>query len=84
MTTQASDAGERLDVRVIPPPQKHPTIFGKWRALQPGESFTLVNDHDPKPLYHHFNAEHPGQFEWEYLENGPQTWRVRIGRPAAQ
>lgn len=81
MTDAKADVGERLDVRVIPPPQKHPTIFGKWRGLGPGQSFTLINDHDPKPLYYHFNAEHPGEFEWEYLESGPQTWRVRIGRP---
>ena len=75
------DIGERLDVRVIPPPQKHPTILSRFHALKAGESFTLINDHDPKPLYYQFSAEHAGQFEWEYLERGPQVWRVRIGRP---
>ena len=79
--TERADVGERLDVRVIPPSLKHSTIFGKWKELRPGESFTLINDHDPRPLHHHFNAQHPGQFEWEYLQDGPQTWRVRIGRP---
>ncbi len=76
MSNQTSD----LDVRVIPPPQKHPTIFGRWNALVSGQSFTLVNDHDPKPLYYHFEAEHHGEFEWEYLESGPQVWRVRISK----
>jgi len=76
MTTTSSD----LDVRVIPSPQKHPAIFGRWSALAPGESFMLINDHDPKPLYYQFQAEHTGQFEWEYLEQGPQVWRVRIGK----
>ena len=83
--TQASgspDVGARLDVRAIPPPRKHPTIFGTFAALTAGQSFTLVNDHDPKPLYYHFNAELPGRFEWEYLEEGPEVWRVRIGKPA--
>ena len=79
-TTPMPDVGERLDVRVIPPPQKHPTIFGRYHALGAGESFTLVNDHDPKPLYYQFAAEHAGAFEWEYLEAGP-VWRVRIGKP---
>jgi uncharacterized protein (DUF2249 family) len=69
-----------LDVRVIPPYQKHPTIFGKYEALAVGESFTLVNDHDPKPLYYQFAAELPDKFEWEYLERGPEVWRVRIGK----
>ncbi|MGZ6143440.1 MAG: DUF2249 domain-containing protein [Myxococcales bacterium] len=69
-----------LDVRVIPPPQKHPTILNTFEALKPGQSFTLVNDHDPKPLYYQFNAEFPGKFEWEYVERGPAVWRVRIGK----
>jgi uncharacterized protein (DUF2249 family) len=76
-----ADAGQRLDVREIPPPQKHTTIFSRYFALQPGQSFTLVNDHDPKPLYYQFSAEHAGRFEWEYLEQGPSVWRVRIGKP---
>ncbi|MDR7525880.1 MAG: DUF2249 domain-containing protein, partial [Armatimonadota bacterium] len=47
----------------------------------PGEAFELVNDHDPKPLYYQFAAELPGQFTWQYLEQGPEVWRVRIGKP---
>ena len=72
-----------LDVRVIPPRLKHPTIFQTFNALGAGESFTLVNDHDPKPLYYQFSAELAGHFEWEYVERGPDIWKVRIGRPKA-
>lgn len=70
----------QLDVRVIPPREKHPTIFQTFEALQPGEAFVLVNDHDPFPLRHQFEAERRDQFEWEYLEQGPQVWRVRIAK----
>jgi uncharacterized protein (DUF2249 family) len=69
-----------LDVRSIPPRQRHPLIFGTWEGLAPGTSFTLCNDHDPKPLYYQFAAEHAGRFDWEYLESGPEVWRVRIGK----
>ncbi len=72
-----------LDVRQIPPPQKHPTIFQAYESLAPGQSFILVNDHDPKPLYYQFVHEHEGQFSWEYVEQGPEIWRVQIGRPAS-
>ena len=72
-----------LDVRVIPPRLKHPTIFQTFNALGAGESFTLVNDHDPKPLYYQFSAELAGHFEWEYVERGPDIWKVRIGKPKA-
>lgn len=71
-----------LDVRVIPPREKHPTIFQTFDALQPGESFVLVNDHDPKPLRFQFEFEHAGEFRWEYLEQGPSRWRVAITKTA--
>jgi uncharacterized protein (DUF2249 family) len=71
-----------LDVRTIPPRDRHPQIFSTFDALEPGESFDLVNDHAPKPLYYQFLHERPDAFEWEYLEEGPETWRVRITRKA--
>ena len=72
-----------LDVREEPPARRHDLILGSYGELAPGAGFVLVNDHDPKPLYYQFDAEHSGQFTWDYLEQGPQVWRVRIGRPAA-
>lgn len=69
-----------LDVRVIPPREKHPTIFDTFKALEPGAGFVLVNDHDPKPLRYQFEYEHAGEFGWEYLEQGPTVWRVHISR----
>ena len=53
-----------------------------FAALKPGEAFHLVNDHDPKPLYYQFKAEHDGAFGWTYLESGPEVWRVEIRRAA--
>ena len=73
---------ENLDVRQLVPMERHRTIFSTWQNLAAGKSFVLVNDHDPKPLYYQFDAEHKGEFTWDYLESGPQTWRVRIGKTA--
>jgi uncharacterized protein (DUF2249 family) len=70
----------QLDVRVIPPREKHPAIFQTFDALAEGDSFVLVNDHDPFPLHYQFEAERTGTFTWEYLEQGPVVWRVEIGR----
>lgn len=69
-----------IDVRPMPPRERHPKIFGTWAELAPGESILLVNDHDPVPLYYQFAAEHTGTFRWEYLEQGPDVFRVRITR----
>ena len=69
-----------LDVRQIAPAQRHPLIFQTFEALQPGEAFVLINDHDPKPLYYQFRFEREWQFTWDYLEQGPDDWRVRVGK----
>lgn len=72
----------QLDVRSEIPARRHELIFETYHGLSDGNAFVLVNDHDPKPLYYQFEAEHTGQFSWDYLEEGPETWRVRIGRVA--
>jgi uncharacterized protein (DUF2249 family) len=71
-----------LDIRPIPPWNRHPTIFQTFDELAPGVGFVLVNDHDPKPLYHQFTRMRADLFDWEYLEQGPSIWRVRISRSA--
>ena len=71
-----------LDVRSEPPARRHELIFDSYHALPPGAGFVLVNDHDPKPLWYQFEAEHAGAYSWDYLEQGSEVWRVRIGRPA--
>ena len=76
----SQDTAKTIDVRQIIPRERHPLIFQTFDALDPGQGFQLVNDHDPKPLYYQFAAEHPGRFSWDYLEQGPDVWRVRIGK----
>ena len=72
-----------IDVRTVPPPQRHPLIFGTFDVLAPGEAFEIVNDHDPVPLHMQFEQTRGGQFDWRYLEAGPAQWHVRIARVAA-
>jgi uncharacterized protein (DUF2249 family) len=48
---------ETLDLRDVPPAQRHPKIFDAFDALDSGEALTLVNDHDPKPLFYQMQAE---------------------------
>ncbi len=76
MTTTFS--GNDLDVTQLPPQQKHPTIFQRFDALGEGETLTIHNDHDPKPLYYQLLGERGNIFDWTYLEQGPDWWRVAI------
>lgn len=69
-----------LDVTVIEPRLKHSTIFNHFDKLNDGESLTIHNDHDPKPLYYQLLGERGNIFNWEYLEQGPEWWKVKISK----
>ncbi len=75
-----SDGSPVLDVRIIPPREKHTTIFSRFDSLVAGQAFVLVNDHDPIPLKNQFDFTRPGQCDWKYLEQGPEVWRVQLTR----
>ncbi len=67
-----------LNVTLLEPRQKHPTIFIRFDELNEGETLTIHNDHDPKPLYYQLLGERGNIFNWEYLEQGPEWWKVNI------
>ena len=69
-----------LNVTEIEPKLKHPTIFTRFDALKAGESLTILNDHDPKPLYYQLLGERGNIFTWEYREQGPKLWRIKISK----
>lgn len=69
-----------VDVRPLPPREKHPLIFSTFDALPSGGKMLLVNDHDPMPLKYQFQFERPDQFSWTALEQGPVEWRIEIGK----
>ena len=72
-----------LNVTLLEPRQKHPTIFVRFDELQEGESLTIHNDHDPKPLYYQLLGERGNIFTWEYLEQGPESWKVKMTKRIA-
>ena len=82
MTGSTTEEGERLvDAREILPRVRHTVILQMFGLLAPGEGFRILNDHDPRRLYFEFQAQHGRGFEWTYLEQGPDEWKIRIGRP---
>lgn len=82
MSAENTEADRIIDVRPETPKVRHEIIFDTFAALEPGTGYVLVNDHDPKPLWYQFAAENAGEFSWDTLEDGPEVWRVRIGRIA--
>lgn len=75
--------GRDLDLRPVPRPQRHSTVFYAFDRLAPGESFFIVNDHDPQPLRFQIEQARPGQLEWTYEQRGPDLFRICLRRTAA-
>ena len=67
-----------LDVRAMPPWERHPKIFELFDSLNSGQTLKLINDHDPRPLHYQFLAERKDQFTWVSEEKGPQEWVALI------
>lgn len=67
-----------FDVRPFPPAERHEMFYKAFADIKPGEAFEFINDHDPKPLYYQMEAESKDPFRWEYLEKGPDVWKVRV------
>ena len=86
MTTPLNEIPESkiLDVCTIPCSAKHQLIFARYEALAAGDFFVLCNSHDPLPLRGKFEALYPGGFSWDYVQEGPVVWKIKISKVLGQ
>lgn len=73
-----SEYAATVRVPEYPPHLKHKTIFETFKNLNPTEAMLIVNDHDPVPLRFQFDSIHEGKYTWEYIEQGPDIFQVKI------
>jgi uncharacterized protein (DUF2249 family)/iron-sulfur cluster repair protein YtfE (RIC family) len=73
-----------LDARSVPHAIRHATIFGALDAVRPGGGLILVAPHDPLPLLAQIEQRAPGVFSVEYLERGPEAWRLQLVHSGAR
>lgn len=78
-----SAAMPELDARAVPHDIRHATIFGALSAVAVGGGMVLIAPHDPLPLLAQIEAREPGGFAVEYLERGPEAWRLAFTRLTA-
>ena len=69
-----------LDARAVPHAIRHATIFGALDSVGAGGGLVLVAPHDPLPLLMQLEQRSPGLFSIDYLERGPEAWRIRFVR----
>src|SRR3546814_15846725 len=67
-----------LDLRTMPPAERHRRILEDLDALAPGETLALVNDQRPSPLRYQLEATRAGQYQWEDGHGGPEVYTASI------
>ena len=72
-----------LDARTVPHAIRHATILGALDSIAPGGGLILVAPHDPLPLLAQIEQRWPDEFAVNYLERGPEAWRLSFTRGAA-
>jgi uncharacterized protein (DUF2249 family) len=71
-----------LDSRLVPHAIRHATVFGALDAVGAGGGLILIAAHDPLPLLAQIEQRFPKVFSLEYLERGPEAWRIAFIRRA--
>lgn len=74
------DAVPELDVRNVPHAIRHATVFGAFDGVLPGNQLVLVAPHDPLPLLKQLSSRAGGLLGVDYLERGPDAWRLLLTR----
>lgn len=69
-----------INVQELEPRLRHQTIFDVFNALAEGEHLIIHNNHDPMPVYYQLMNLRGNIFSWEYLQQGPQWWDIRVSR----
>lgn len=69
-----------LDARAIPHAIRHAAIFGALGAIKPGGAMILVAPHDPLPLLAQIEQREGDAIRVDYLQRGPDAWRLRLAR----
>lgn len=75
--TQTSQAFQ-VDTRPMASRDRRALVFGSFDQLDVDATMELLSDHDPVTLRSQFELEKPDLFTWEYLESGPELWRMEL------
>jgi uncharacterized protein (DUF2249 family) len=78
-TTHTTTGTTHVDVISVAPKDRFETIMAAYDGLPGGGVLELTVDHDPSCMYYTLRATRgEASFAFDYLERGPETWRVRV------
>jgi uncharacterized protein (DUF2249 family)/quercetin dioxygenase-like cupin family protein len=78
----ATSAVSVLDLREMPRATRHTMVLDAFDSLSVGDTFIFINDHDPQPLKMQIEQMRDTEMCWEYIERGPEVFRIHVTRVA--
>ncbi|MEJ7738098.1 MAG: DUF542 domain-containing protein [Chitinophagaceae bacterium] len=69
---------ENVDSAVVNISQDPAEFFAEYNSLEEGKELVVHDSTDPVYLYDHLLTEKGHTFTWEYLNDGPDLWVVKI------
>ncbi|TAM72665.1 DUF2249 domain-containing protein [bacterium] len=73
----------RIDVRTLPPGQRHQRVIDAFEEIQVGDAVELTAPHDPRGVRHEFEDLYAGTFRWESAAPDPNAWQVEVRKIAS-
>lgn len=73
-----------IEAQSIPAPDRHEFILKSFANLNPEETLLIVNNHDPRPLVEQMKSVFGKLLEYNYVESGPNVWKVRFVRKKSE
>jgi uncharacterized protein (DUF2249 family) len=75
--------GPVIDLDMLPSAQVADAVVDRLLRLRSGEEVELLSDRDPVRVWRRMDDLLPGWYGFEYLQDGPERWRVRVTRRTA-
>jgi uncharacterized protein (DUF2249 family) len=66
---------EPVDLRKVSIFERHNVLFDRLMKLKAGETFTFINDHEPRPLYPELTNR---GFKYETQKEAEDKWVVTV------
>jgi uncharacterized protein (DUF2249 family)/iron-sulfur cluster repair protein YtfE (RIC family) len=73
-------AARELDVRPLAPRDRAARCIEAFDRLPEGESLVLIDDHDPRALFHLLRFHRGDRLGWLPTRRGPREWRIDLRR----
>lgn len=71
---------KQIDTRGFETNTINNTVINAFDSLPVGEKMVIINDTDPSHVFKHLEEKRMGKFEWEYIEEGPDVWKVSLAK----